>query len=257
MWAKVSSSQNHLAIYTKDTLPVQSLDIKVPPSLECLWLQVTSTYFSREVSTLVIGAVYHPPGVASESDLIDHISHTITHVKNKHLHCGIIVCGDFNKADILLLRSRNLKQIVDVTTRGNSVLDLIISDLSTFYKPAEILSPIGKSDHSCVLCRPDLHGRIRPTSQTRLSRPMPESAIHTFGQWITAYNWKPVLDCSSAQEKADHLYDIAQEQINRHFPLKKVTSQSNDKPWMNNKSSPLFRTGNRHLGKEKDFGGGN
>ena len=43
------------------------------------------------------------------------------------------------------------------------------------------------------------------------------------------------------QDKTDTFYEILGDQINRHFPLKKVRSSTNDKPWMNNKIRSLIQ----------------
>ena len=51
--------------------------------------------------------------------------HTIMNVKARHPHCGVVVCGDFNKAELI-----------------------IITDISA---GATVLPPTGKSDHSSVL----------------------------------------------------------------------------------------------------------
>ena len=50
-----------VANYIKDTIPVQSLDIKVPVGLECIWLRATPSHLPREISTLIVaGFTTHP-----------------------------------------------------------------------------------------------------------------------------------------------------------------------------------------------------
>ena len=48
----------------------------------------------------------------------------------------------------------NLSQIVKDATRKNSILDKIFTNCSNFYASPTILSPVGKSDHNCVLVKP-------------------------------------------------------------------------------------------------------
>ena len=66
-----------VALYVKNSIPVQQMNIKVPNGLECTWLLVTHSilYLLREISSLLIAAVYHPPKASNESELIDHIAH--------------------------------------------------------------------------------------------------------------------------------------------------------------------------------------
>ena len=98
-----------VAIYIRDTITVQSLDIKVPVGLECIWLRATPSHLPREISTLIVAGVYHPPKAPNERELIEHIAHTVTSVKIKHPDCRVVSCGDFNKANIKPLCNKGLK----------------------------------------------------------------------------------------------------------------------------------------------------
>ena len=101
-----------------------------------------------------------------------------------------------------------------------------------------ILPPVGRSDHSSVLWRPKARSMINiPRPATTYKRAMPDSAILSFGCWISGYSWKPVLDASSTQSKADTFYSILKQQIETHFPSKKLKITASDKPWMTNNSS--------------------
>lgn len=230
-----------VAVYTKDTLPSQPLDIKVPDGLECLWLRLTPAYLPREISSLVIAAVYHPPKAPNERQLMDHIAHTVSSIKEKHPHCGIAICGDFNRAKITSLCSKGMKQIVRVPTRGQAVLDLIITDIAKYYKAAVTLPPIGKSDHNTVLWEPDATFKTRATTVSITSRPLPDSSIRQFGQWITAYDWRPVMDATDTQTKTSTFYSILHEQIGKHFPTRNNKRHSNDKPWVTDKIRSMIR----------------
>ena len=143
-----------MAIYVKNTIPVQQANVKVPEGLECMWLHVTPHFLPQDISELLLGAVYNPPRAATERELVDHIAHTISCIKAKHPHCAVAICGDFNRADIRPILSKGLKQVVRAPTRGEGVLDLIITNISSWYRSAELLPPIGKSDHSSVLWQP-------------------------------------------------------------------------------------------------------
>ena len=163
------------------------------PLMTFIWLRATPSHLPREISTLIVAGVYHPPKASNESELIEHIAHTVTGVKIKHPGCRVVICGDFNKANIKPLSNKGVKQVVRAPTRGSNVLDLIITDMSKIYKQANIIPPIGKSDHSTVLWEPEISKLPQPASVSVTSRPMPDSAIRKFGQWITAYDWRPVL----------------------------------------------------------------
>lgn len=136
-------------------------------------------------------------------------------------------------------------------TRDKAVLDLIITDLAGHYSTPAILPPIGKSDHSSVLFQPDSTHRPVPTTQSVTTRPMPDSRIRAFGQWITAYNWRPVLNSTSTQDKTDCFYQILQGQVDNYFPVKTTKRHSNDKPWMSSRIRNLIQKRQRAFSQGK------
>lgn len=64
---------------------------------------------------------------------------------------------------------------------------------------------------------------------------MPGSMMRNFSQWILGYPWRPVLDASDTQAKADPFYSILSEQPDAHFLTKKVKISQTDTPWMTSK----------------------
>ena len=248
-----------VALYVKNSILVQQVNVKVPKGLECTWLLVTPSYLPREISSLLIAAVYHPPKAPTGSKLIDHIAHTVASFKSSHPYCGIPICGDFSRVSITSLCSKGMKQIVLTPIWGSALLDLILTDISRFYKNAVILPPIRKSDHDSVLWRPEAGYKTKSTTETVISRSMPDSAVRRFGQWITAYDWRPVLEASGAQAKATVFYSIMGDQITHHFPIRVNKRRNNDKAWMSNKIRSLIRRRQWAFGMERklcgnDFG---
>ena len=116
-----------------------------------------------------------------------------------------------------------------------------LTDMARIYKQANMIPPIGKSDHSTVLWEPEISKLPQPVSVSVTSRPMPDTAIRKFGQWITAYGWRPVLDAATAQDKTTTFYNIMRHQVDNHFPMRTRKRCSNDKPWVNDKNRHLIR----------------
>ena len=110
-------------------------------------------------------------------------------------------------------------------------LDLTISDMheSSTDLPAITQPPIGKSDHMTVIWKPTSL-KIPSLARTVSRRSMPDSAIRIFGQWITSYNWRPILDHITTQVKVHTFHEIMLEQLNKHLPLKQVKIHKSDKP---------------------------
>ena len=107
------------------------------PDMECLWLWLRPTRLPRPLTRIVVGVVYSPPdrNVEEGERLCGHITSTIDTIRYRNADAGIVILGDFNNLNIRnLMFSQNLKQAVQQPTRGNAILDLIVTNLHCFYE---------------------------------------------------------------------------------------------------------------------------
>ena len=105
-------------------------------AFECLWIWLRQTRLPRPLSGIMLAVVYSPPCISVQegSDLIEYIIDSLDQVCSAFPDCGIVITGDFNMLNVAdLLSSHNLKQVVREPTRGNNILDLIITNMSHFY----------------------------------------------------------------------------------------------------------------------------
>jgi len=86
----------------------------------------------------------------------------------KYRNCGLLICGDFNKAKTTRICDQQLVNVVKQPTRCDSTLDLILSNLSEWYKNSEILPPVGMLDLSTVLWRPKPSSSISSPPSTTI-----------------------------------------------------------------------------------------
>ena len=61
------------ALYVRESIPVQRIKVNVPEELECIWLMLRPHRLPRQVSYLIIAAVYNPPKAPTEHLLMDHL----------------------------------------------------------------------------------------------------------------------------------------------------------------------------------------
>ena len=143
-------------MYVNDSINAEVMtDIAVPPELEVMWLKLSHHKLPRSVPYIVLCAVYIPPDSEHQDLLIAHLLSAIDHVKTSQSQAGIIVLGDFNRTDISSLCLGNgLTQVVNKPTKEDAILDLIITDFSSLYSTPHVKSPVGKSDHNCVIWLP-------------------------------------------------------------------------------------------------------
>ena len=147
-----------MALYVRESIPVQRIKVNVPKELECIWLTLRPHCLPRQVSSLTIAVVYNPPKAPTEHLLMDHLAHSAMSLKGKYTNCGLIICGDFNQAKITTLQDRQLLNVVKFPTRDKNTLDLIITNISGLYETPQRLPPVGKSDHVSILWSPSRLG---------------------------------------------------------------------------------------------------
>ena len=159
----------------------------------------------------------------------------------KYPDIGFAIMGDFNRMTVNnILKNCNLKQLVKFPTRAQTTLDLIMSNFNVHYRDPVPLSALGKSDHVCILWRPEVLG-IKHQSSKRTYRPMKDSQLRGFGLWIQEQDWSNVLKAENTQQKADALYRSFQGAVDRLFPMQTIKIHSNNKPWMSQKVKSLVK----------------
>ena len=155
------------------------------------------------------------------------------------------ISGDFNKVPIGDILSANgaIKQVISVPTRKSATLEVILTDLATFFHPPTSLPPLevdqGKkgsdSDHNVVVFAPRSNNHFKKERQFTVikHRPLPSSRIQEFGQELVPHPWLEVLECEDGHQKAANFHNSIMWFRNKYFPEKNVKISSLDKEWMN------------------------
>ena len=168
-------------------------------------------------------------------------------------NCGVILGGDRNEMDIspILNTALNLKQIVHLPTRKGKILDVCITNLHNCYKSPAIIPSVSPdddnlgvpSDHSVPLCIPHSDPSNRPQIEKRtvVFRPMPDSKLRDFGQWITSEKWDEVKSRNSPDEMVAAFEEITSRKLNEYLPSQTVTICPADKPFITKELKILKR----------------
>ena len=140
-------------IYIKDNLQCcVNSTIKLDDNTESLWLNV-----KEGKNKLVIGLLYRPPNLSKEASnlLWQEIERAC---RSKH----VCIMGDFNYRNIdwealvgdqeaeeflNVVQDNFLRQIINEPTRGNNILDLVLTNREEVIKDTEIGGNLGNSDH--------------------------------------------------------------------------------------------------------------
>ena len=209
--------------------------ITVPVTVEAVWSLVIPKNLAgnSRVRKIAVASVYYTKAT-KRSEFIDHISEAYTLLSAKFgPNLDFAICGDFNRLNIkpILNLSPNLKQLVTVPTRRNpdAILENIISTLEYFYLAPFTISPLdndenknGKpSDHLPVVFKPiDDIANCRNKYRTIKFRPLPQSGLDQFENWIKEQNWSEIYDLETAHLKAEKLQSMLLTQLDACLPEK-------------------------------------
>lgn len=222
-----------VAIFVRDSIQCRQLtEYTVPDEIECLWIQIRPHRLPRPLTAIALGGIYSPPNSPHQEILIEHLQSTADDICLKHPDCGLVLLGDFNRLNISdLCRGNGLTQVVKDNTRGDAILDMILTNMPDLYNRPTILPPIGSSDHNSILWCPKLNHIVHKVVKKK-TRPLRESSLFAFGQWVTTHTWPEVYETKDVLSKADNFYSTLTSAADRFFPTKTVKVHPTDKIWM-------------------------
>ena len=118
-----------------------------------MWISVRPNWLPRAISVIIVAGVYYPGSdsiyAPSPEDIILHLTETIHQLYQDYTNHLFVVMGDFNDLKVdEICDACKLHQVVNVPTRKDATLDLILSNSDNkFDKTLYMLPSIGKSDH--------------------------------------------------------------------------------------------------------------
>ena len=119
-----------------------------------------------------------------------------------------------------------MKNIVTRRTRGNSTLDVFLTDHPNYFK-AEVFVPVVNTDHCGVFVRPTkLIAAERFIGQFRDTRQQHKETLH---QCFTEdETFRPVYGCTDANAAARLLVNCITKAVDKCIPLRKVKMSTKD-----------------------------
>ena len=255
--AKGKSYGGAAIVINKEKFSCEKLNIFVPRTLEVVWGLVKPKNPSAKFKQIIACSFYSPPNKRKNSKMADHLVSTLHMLCAKYPDSGIILGADKNNMDItpLLNCGLKLRQIVDKNTRQDKIIDIVIMNTGGYYKSPIIAPPIqpddpssGKpSDHSVPVCIPHTDRYKPPVRNYRIIkyRPLPESSVRRFGEWIVAESWSTVRKDISASEQAVEFEKLLSKNLNNFCPEKEMKLSSQDKLFITAELKRIDRQKNR------------
>ena len=171
----------------------------------------------------------------------NHLTSTLTTIEGKFPGCGLLLCGDFNRLNIKRITTQfRLKQLVNKPTRGERILDLVLTNLPHLYdkNSVQTLPPFGLSDHNVVILRPKTRPVREGSSRKQiLRRDTRASRKLELGRYFCRIDWSLVECTQSCAAKLQLFTDVVKTGLNTIMPVKKSKIHTRDAPWV----SPEFK----------------
>ena len=236
-----------------NTYSLEKINVLTPKSLEVVYGLLRPKTTNSSVKEIVAIAFYSPPKSRKKNELIDHIVTNLQILMAKYPEAGILIGGDRNEMSItpILNAIPRTKQIVTRPTCNGKTLDILITNLHELYclpnivpaVPADDLSAGVPSDHSIVIAAPICRnpGKIRNEYTTKTTRPLPDSEIRKFGQWIVQHEWETVNLIKDPSEQVQLLQNTLSTSLEKFLPAKTVKFSKKDKKWMNGELKKIDR----------------
>lgn len=229
-----------VGVWVRSTLCVASIDTLHPGNFEVLWLSIQDD----SGADIVLAAVYRP-GSCSESDLglLEYLDNSLD--KARKAGSTIILAGDFNvhNQDWLgssrttragefledVCAAHGLTQHVQQPTRGDNVLDLVMSDFPGTVA-VKVQAPLGRSDHNVVLAEfQNMNPRFEPKASRTVWR-------YNHADWprLRAFyrkaDWSSMLT-SDANESCENVTRVIKDGMTQFIPSKTLCTRPSDPSW--------------------------
>ena len=250
--------------------------IAVKKSLTCELISTSQTSETISVKIklkgqkkLIICAVYRPPDYSLEQSL--EIVNEIRNIFNRNKGAKTFVCGDFNLPDVdwvnqeikghQYLKSINeafiemshdlgMSQIVDIPTRGQTILDLCFTNFPHLVNKCHLIAGLG--DHEIVR----IAASISPPRKKPIKREiLLWKKVDEVELQKDVLNFRNTfLEQFSDSKNVNDIWDFIKKGLNeiikKHVPSK-LTSSRFHQPWVNSTIKKLIRKKNRWYKKAK------
>ena len=244
-------------MYDDTKFHVEEVSHDVPMGIEAAWALLTPRQYDhhlQKIRRICIGSIYISPRSKYKVETIEHLTQKV-HTMRATYNNEVNFCfgGDLNKVDYseVLESYGALQSVLQVPTRKDSKLEVLITDLHSWYHPPTTMGPLkvdsdkkGKdSDHLQAVFAPKTNNQYKVARKKCkiTTRPIPESKIPAFAREIQAQSWISVFEEENLDRKVENFHSIITDILERHFPEKHITISSLDKKWMTPNIKQLLR----------------
>ena len=229
-----------IAVYCLNGIAVYHEPRRDPDNLELVWLAV-----GLRSKKLLISALYRPP--SDNNDILDYIDNMAYAKMDEFGAHNLMIIGDFNvhhrdwlgsnitdnagRRTLQLADGLGLNQIVTEPTRGENILDLVLTHLPA---GATTLANIGSSDHNPVLVKLKVPV-FRDKPYKRKVWCYEKASFWDMRGYLSDVDWPSVFKENNSDNLCTKITDIVIDAMEIFIPNKTVTKKTGDKAWFDDK----------------------
>jgi hypothetical protein len=262
-----------VAVYVREGLVVKHRTDLESHNIEAVWIEI-----EHRCKAIIIGVIYRPPNSSANDclEFIDQLQDTYIKALSSKPK-SVIMIGDFNdrcktwSSDHTLYNSdlgnqlvdftnsNNLCQMIDEPTRGESLLDLIITNTPSFVSRHGVLPPPDPDlDHNLIYLELDYVYR-KNTKTMREIWLYDRADYNGLNYELNEINWDVIINDGlfSINEIVDKTTNIILNLARKYIPNKIITINSKDKPGMTSHVKKLFKQCHRLHARSMKTGNAN
>ena len=210
-------------------LNIGFLDEILDKKFEILWLQIRPSRLPRGMSGIIISNVYHSQTNkgATDTDILNYLYEPMPTIEARIPNIGVLIVGDFNRLNICKFKNAfQLTQIVNFFTRGNRMLDLILTNMKCYFKDSIKRPGFGLSDHATIERQPQARCTRPKAKKCILSRDLKATKKIAMSSYLKKISiFESVMRGYSCEEKTKILEKIIITGLNTIMPFKRSQSQ--------------------------------
>ena len=244
-------------IVNRKNFTVEKLQVEIPHKLEVIWCLVRPREVTRtmQFKEIIACAFYSAPNYRKNAKLVQHLISQMHLFLVKYPRAGFVSGGDRNKMQtnqIVTALPKCIQVVTKFTYKNRKIHDVMLTNMSHLYAVPYIAPAVQPdvpghgvpSDHDQAVAVPLAgagEGAVSRAYSVKSSRPLPDSKIREFGQWITAENWSALRGELSSSEQATIFQAVSEHQLNEYFPIKQCRVSNTDKPWISKEIKQIDR----------------
>ena len=230
------------AIYIRSSINAKVIERCDSSTVSAVWLLVRHP----EMPKTILSCIYHPPS-SDNNVTLDYLENSLCKLCSKNPNAKIMVIGDFNKMPLEFLCNQfNLKCCIDFCTRGDAVLDQIITDIDGYTAPEALPPLIGNEDDHCAVYMKSVTVKRRQYHRIRRRKITPASRQQVLLD-LAKQDWSEVTAAGSVDTKAEIFHETVTNILDRHCPYVTYKTRQDKPNYIDPTLDKLMNARDRHF----------